>query len=111
VVAEHLKVADPEQIAGRPELRQPDLRDRGLVMTVLAWLDLPGASPNSPFVQVTTTVRMPSAEYFASTPPVLDDSSSGCACTAIRVSFAAMAPACPIMGRARATGARPGLRC
>src|SRR6516164_7868391 len=58
----------------------------------------PGASPNSPFVQVTTTVRMPWPEYVASTPPVLDDSSSGCACTAISVSLSAMPQACLIGG-------------
>src|SRR4051794_5768646 len=48
----------------------------------------PGASPSSPFVHVTTTVRTPSSAYRASTPPVLDDSSSGCAWTAISVSGA-----------------------
>jgi hypothetical protein len=39
-------------------------------------------------VQVTTTVRIPSAEYRARTPPVVDASSSGCAWTAISVSAA-----------------------
>src|SRR5450759_3464088 len=45
----------------------------------------PGASPYSPFVHVTTTVLRPSSAYRARIPPVLDDSSSGCACTAISV--------------------------
>src|SRR3954466_306464 len=54
----------------------------------------PGASPSSPFVHGTTTVRTPSSAYRARTPPVLDDSSSGCACTAISVSGALIPPAC-----------------
>src|SRR5205807_6853840 len=36
--------------------------------------------------QVTRTVRTPSAAYLAKMPPVPIASSSGCACTAIRVS-------------------------
>src|SRR4029079_14719980 len=54
----------------------------------------PGASPSSPFVHVTTTVRKPSSAYRARTPPVLDDSSSGCACTAIKVNGALIRSAC-----------------
>ena len=57
-----------------------------LVVALLARLDPARASPSSPFVHVTTTVRTPSSAYRARTPPVLDDSSSGCACTAISVS-------------------------
>src|SRR5438270_427712 len=57
-------------------------------------LILPGASPSSPLVQVTSTVRTPCAEYRARVPPVLFDSSSGCAWTAISVSFS-MRTACP----------------
>src|SRR4029077_17080227 len=45
----------------------------------------PGASPYSPFVHVTTTVLRPSSAYRARIPPVLDDSSSGCAWTAMSV--------------------------
>src|SRR5207244_12767519 len=45
----------------------------------------PGASPSSPLVHVTTTVRMPSAAARARTPPVLMASSAGGAWTAMRV--------------------------
>src|SRR3954471_23642787 len=62
----------------------------------------PGASPSSPFVQVTTTVRTPSSAYRASTPPVLDDSSSGCACTAISVSGVVIRQACHDAGQDQA---------
>ncbi len=41
MVAQYLKVADTEMITGRPQLRQPELRDRSLVMTVLSRFDLP----------------------------------------------------------------------
>src|SRR5712691_12159843 len=64
----------------------------------------PGASPNSPFVQVTTIVRTPSSPYLARAPPVLDATSSGCACTAIKVRVSAMTPACPMGWHGRASG-------
>src|SRR4051794_8898660 len=56
----------------------------------------PGASPRSPLVHVTTIVRTPCSAYIASTPPVLDDSSSGCACTAISVNGFAMPSSLPV---------------
>src|SRR3954462_5371139 len=58
----------------------------------------PGPSPSSPLVQVTSTVRIPSAAYRANTPPVLDDSSSGWACTAISVSGSVIPTACRARG-------------
>lgn len=47
-------------------------------------------TPNSPLVQVTTMVRNPWPGWVASTPPVVDDSLSGWACTAIGVRICAM---------------------
>ena len=60
--------------------------------------------PRSPPVQVTTSTSTPSATYFAMVAAPLLDSSSGCACTAIRRSCSATAgpprrtPCCPQAG-------------
>ena len=94
VVPEQLEVRDTERLACSLELAEPDAGDLGLVVAFSPGLIPPGPSPSSPFVHVTTTVRTPSAAYRAKTPPVLDDSSSGCACTAITVSGVLIREAC-----------------
>src|SRR3569623_256159 len=68
----------------------------------------PGPSPHAPSVHVTSTVRIPSAAAFARTPPVVVASSSGCACTAIKVS--GFPPTPKTLGRGGDTGRCSGAR-
>jgi hypothetical protein len=62
VIAEDFQVGHAQDRARFAQLSQALLGDRLLVVPVLPGLTPPGASPNSPLVHVTTTVRMPWAE-------------------------------------------------
>ena len=104
---------DAERLARPLELAEADARDLGLVVTLLSRLD-----PARCVAELAVRARddhglQPSSEYRARMPPVLDDSSSGCACTAISVSGVLIRQAChDAIGAPIETGAilRPHVR-
>ena len=61
VIAQELEVRDAEHLATGLEFLDPERDHDGFVVAGSPGFIPPGASPNSPLVQVTSTVRTPSS--------------------------------------------------